>query len=184
MAIHRQRRADGQAGFTLIDLLFVVGLIGLLCSLAVPGLMRARGAAQAASALGSMRVIGSGQLSYAITCGLGFYSPDLPTLGVPPPASVDPFLPTDLSGGVTVIKGGYTLAMFGTPLPGAPPSCNGLGMGQTAPGFAVVADPLNPLENGRFFGMNADGTMYEHSASLAAVMPEAGPPPVGFAIKY
>ena len=41
----RTRRND--AGFTLIDMLFVVALIGLLASMAIPGLMKARGAAQA-----------------------------------------------------------------------------------------------------------------------------------------
>ena len=74
-----------EAGFTLIDMLFVVALIGLLATLAIPGLMRARGAAQSASALGTLRVVNSAQLSYAITCGLGFYSPDLPTLANKPP---------------------------------------------------------------------------------------------------
>jgi type II secretory pathway pseudopilin PulG len=180
----KTRMANGESGFTLIDVLFVIGLIGLLCSLAIPGLMRARGAAQAASALGTLRVVNSAQLSYAITCGLGFYAPDLPTLGIPPPGSVDPFLTGDLSSGVTVIKAGYNISLFGTPLPGAPATCNGLGLGQSAPGYAAVADPLNPLENGRFFGTNADGVMYEHSASLAGIMPEAGSPAAGFAIKY
>ena len=69
--------ARGESGFTLIDMLFVIALIGLLSTLAIPGLMRARGAAQSASALGSMKVVNSAQLSFAITCGLGFYSPDL-----------------------------------------------------------------------------------------------------------
>jgi prepilin-type N-terminal cleavage/methylation domain-containing protein len=72
----------GESGFTLIDMLFVIALIGLLSTLAIPGLMRARGAAQSASALGSMKVINSAQLSFAITCGVGFYSPELQTLGV------------------------------------------------------------------------------------------------------
>ena len=60
-----------ECGFTLIDMLFVIALIGLLSTLAIPGLMRARGAAQSASALGSMKVINSAQLSFAITCGVG-----------------------------------------------------------------------------------------------------------------
>jgi prepilin-type N-terminal cleavage/methylation domain-containing protein len=60
----RQRRND--AGFTLIDMLFVVALIGLLASMAIPGLMKARGAAQASSAIGTLRVVNSGELSYAI----------------------------------------------------------------------------------------------------------------------
>ncbi|MBA2301927.1 MAG: hypothetical protein H0W08_04770 [Acidobacteria bacterium] len=77
-------------------MLFVIALIGLLSVLALPGMMRARGAAQASSALGTMRAINSGQLSFAITCGLGFYAPDLPTLGVRPPASSDAFYRTAL----------------------------------------------------------------------------------------
>jgi hypothetical protein len=32
---------------------------------------------------------------------------------------------------------------------------------------------------GRFFGTNADGVIYEHNDSLAATMPEAGPPSSG-----
>ena len=49
------------AGFTLIDMLFVVGLIGVLASMAIPGMMKARGAAQAASALGTLRLINSAE---------------------------------------------------------------------------------------------------------------------------
>ena len=59
--------------------------------------MRARGAAQSASALGTIKVVNSAQLSFAITCGLGFYSPDFQTLGVKPPSSVEAFLPPELS---------------------------------------------------------------------------------------
>ena len=35
-------RGAREAGFTLIDMLFVVALIGLIASMAIPGLMRAR----------------------------------------------------------------------------------------------------------------------------------------------
>ena len=86
-----------EAGFSLIDMLFVVALIGLLATLAIPGLMRARGAAQSVSALGTLRVVSSAQLSFAITCGLGFYSPDFPTLAIKPPLAVDAYLPQELA---------------------------------------------------------------------------------------
>ena len=53
------RREDG---FTLIDMLFVVGLVGVLSSLAIPGMMRAKTAAQSASALGTVRVVRTTEL--------------------------------------------------------------------------------------------------------------------------
>ena len=42
--------------------------------MATPGLIRARASANSASALGSLRAINSAQISYAITCGVGFYA--------------------------------------------------------------------------------------------------------------
>ena len=172
-------RVTNQKGFTLIDMLFVVALIGLLATFAIPGLMRARGAAQSSSALGTLRVINSAQLSYAITCGLGFYAPDFPTLAVVPPGAVVAFLPADLASGPTFIKSGYNFSMAGTPVAGAPPTCNGLPAGTAAPAYAVVADQLDAAPIGRFFGTNADGVIYEDRTTLGATMPEQGPPPSG-----
>jgi len=183
MNARTRARRNGEAGFTLIDMLFVVALIALLCTLAIPGLMRAKGAAQISSALGTMRVVNSAQLSYAITCGLGFYSPDFTTLGKKPPGAVDAFLGPELTSGATFVKSGYNFSMAGTAHPGAPGTCNGLSAGSAAPGYAMVADPLDSTPPARFFGTNADGIIYEHSASLAATMPEGGAPPKGFPIK-
>ena len=184
--VHRQMRIPGddrrEAGFTLIDMLFVVALVGLLASLAIPGLMRARGAAQASSAIGTLRVVNSGELSFAITCGLGFYAPDLPTLGAPPPGSAEPFLNDDMTAAATFVKTGYNFSLAGTPLAGSPASCNGLPAGQSSPGYAAVADPLDPA-TAKYFGTNSDGVTYQHTASLAATMPESGPPPAGAAIQ-
>lgn len=184
MKVLGKRRARGDAGFTLIDMLFVVSLIGLLASLAIPGLMRARGAAQAASALATIRVVNSGELSFAISCGIGFYAADLPSLGIPPPGSADAYLDDVLTAGPTVMKSGYTISLAGTPMPSAPASCNGLAPGSTAPAYAAVGDPLDPSASvPRFFGTNSDGVIYEHTTTLSAVMPEAGAPPVGAPIK-
>ena len=159
-----------RAGFTLIDMLFVVALIGLLSTLAIPGLMRARGAAQSASALGTLRVVNSAQLSFAITCGLGFYSPDLPTLGddAARRRSTHSCAP-ELATGPTFIKSGYNFSMAGTPLPVRRRSCNGLTIGAAAPGYAIVADPLDATPPARASSAsNADGVIYEHTESLAA----------------
>jgi len=176
----KPRRSD--AGFTLLDMLFVVALIGLLASLAIPGLMKARGAAQSTSAIGTLRVLNSSELSFAITCGLGFYSPDLPTLGVAPPGSIEAFLPDEMTAGFTFIKSGYNFSLAGTGLAGAPASCNGLAAGQASPGYATVGDPLDPSV-ARYFGTNSDGVIFQHSASLAATMPEGGSPPAGSPIQ-
>ncbi len=184
MKVMRRSPSRGDAGFTLLDMLFVVSLIGLLCSLAIPGLMRARGAAQAASALGTIRVVNSAQLSFAISCGLGFYSADLPSLGVAPPGSTEAFLGNELTSGPTVVKSGYILSLAGTPAGGAPGPCNGLGAGTTAPAYAMVADPLDSGGGvPRFFGTNSDGVIFEATSTLSAVMPETGPPPIGQPIK-
>jgi prepilin-type N-terminal cleavage/methylation domain-containing protein len=177
-------RVNNEKGFTLIDMLFVVALIGLLSTLAIPGLMRARGAAQSSSALGTIRVVNSAQLSFAITCGLGFYSPDFPTLARKPPSAIDAYLAPELATGPTFMKSGYNFSMAGSALAGAPATCNGLGAGESAPGYAVVADQLDaPPTGGRFFGSNADGVIYEDSGSLGAIMPESGPPASGTPLK-
>ena len=180
MGTRTAARVGNQKGFTLIDMLFVIALIGVLSTLAIPGLMRARGAAQSSSALGTIRVVNSSQLSFAITCGLGFYSPDFPTLARRPPGSSESFLPSELASGPTFVKSGYNFSLAGTALAGAPATCNGLRAGLAAPGYAVVADQIDaPPTGGKFYGSNADGVIYQHTASLALLMPEVGAPSSG-----
>jgi type II secretory pathway pseudopilin PulG len=183
MAVHKAGSINGESGFTLIDLLFTCSLIALISTMAVPGLLRARGVAQSAAALGTMRVINSAQLSFAVTCGSGFYAPTLPTLGVIPPGGVSAFLPSDLSSGPSFTKQGYSYTMTGTAFSGAPASCNGLAADSAAPGYAATADPLDAQGNPRFFATNADGTIYENPTTFAGVMPESGPPPIGTPVK-
>lgn len=172
-------RHRSEAGFTLIDLLFVVALIGLLSTLAIPGLMRARSAAQSGSALATLRIVNSAQLSFAITCGLGFYAPDFPALGKIPKGASEAFLDPEMTGDVTFARSGYVFGMASTPVDGTPATCNGLEIGSTGPGYALVADPLDKAKPLRNFGTNADGVLYEHTEELGDVMPESGPPEVG-----
>jgi type II secretory pathway pseudopilin PulG len=165
-------------GFALIDVIFVCGIIGLLCSIAVPRLFMAKQSAGAASAVASMRVINSSQLTYALTCGAGFYAPNLSTLGTAPPGSREAFITASLGSADTITKSGYIIQMSAVPYPGSPGSCNGLGVGVAGQGFAAAADPTEPT-NPRFFATNASNIIYEHTASMFGVMPETGAPPVG-----
>jgi type IV pilus assembly protein PilA len=183
MLIHRAGSAKGESGFTLIDLLFTASLICTLCTMALPSLMRARGLAQSASAVGTVRVVNSSQLSFAVTCGSGFYSPDFVTLGIPPLNSPTGFLPPELSSGTSFVKQGYTFNMSGTVLAGAPATCNGKPVGSSAPGYRVTANPMDAVGNPLYYGSNADGTLYQHSATLAGLMPESGPPSAGTPVK-
>jgi type II secretory pathway pseudopilin PulG len=169
-------------GFAIIDLLFVCGIIGILSGIALPRLMVARGSAQAASAIASMRVINSAQLTFAITCGSGFYAPNLTALAKAPTGAADGFLKSDLGSANTVAKSGYTIQMSGTAFAGAPDTCNALGAGVTAQAFKAGADPLDPNST-RYFAINANGIIYEDRASLFPAMPEAAAPESGHTLQ-
>jgi len=169
-------------GFALIDLLFVCGIIGLLCSIALPRLLLARQAAGAASAIGSMRAINSAELTYALTCGNGFYAPKLTTLGIPPLGSNDPFITPGLSVQDQVNRSGYVIQIGANPFAAAPLACNGLAAGEAGQGYKAGADPNEPT-NSRFFATNAGGIIYEDTASMFGAIPEFGDPPSGHVLR-
>ena len=181
VAVKRRRRSS--SGFAIIDLLFVCGIISILSGIALPRLMMARGAAEAASAMGSLRVIGSGQVAFAITCASGFYEPSLTKLAQPPPGASDGFIKGDLGSADLIVKSGYQFQIFSTPYALAPNPCNNIGNGRTGLAFKVAADPLD-ANNTRFFGANAGNVIWEDNASLWAGMPESGDSPTGHPIKF
>ena len=169
-------------GFALIDLIFVCGVIGVLASMALPRLLLAKASAGSASAIGSMRTINSAQLTYALTCGNGFYAPNLSTLGTAPPGSNEPYIGAGLGAADVVNKSGYTIQLEAVGYAGAPAACNGLGAGQAGQGFRAAADPAG-ISNPRFFSTNANGVIFEDVSSLWAVMPEVGEPPSGHPLR-
>src|SRR5262245_13580147 len=167
-----------EAGFTLIDLLFVLGLIGVLSAIAFPRLLLARQSAGAASALGSLRSISSAELTFGLTCGGGFYAPSLPDLGTPPPGSPAAFLSPGMTTGASVTRSGYMVRLEGTPFPTAPASCNGLAAGVASQAYKAGADPLLP-DVPRYFAINSNNQIWEDRSSLFAAMPEVGEPAGG-----
>jgi type II secretory pathway pseudopilin PulG len=165
-------------GFALLDLIFVCGIIGLLCSIALPRLLLAKQAAGAASAIGSLRTINSSQLTFALTCGSGFYAPNLTSLGVPPPGSNEAFIAPSLSQADTVTRSGYIIRLDGTANASAPETCNGVPTGESVQSFKAAADSAEP-SNTRFFATNSNGLLWENNVSMWATMPEVGEPATG-----
>src|SRR5690349_8247821 len=141
-------------------------------------MLLAKQSAGAASAIGSLRTIHSAELTFALTCGAGFYAPNLTTLGRAPVGSREAFISSNLSTSNSVTRSGYVIEVDGTPFPGAPASCNGLAAGAAAQGWRAYADPTNS-ENKRFFGTNVNGAIWEHNASLSSTIPEVGEPTLG-----
>ncbi|HEY3973021.1 MAG TPA: prepilin-type N-terminal cleavage/methylation domain-containing protein [Candidatus Sulfotelmatobacter sp.] len=74
-------------GFSLIELLIVVAIILIIAAIAIPNLMRARMAANEASAVGSLAAIKSSEVTYTTAYPTVGFSPDIASLGGPPPCT-------------------------------------------------------------------------------------------------
>lgn len=169
----------GERGMTLVELLVMICIVCVLMLIGVVQLLRARARGYETSAVASLRVIAQGQITYSVACGRGGFAPDLVVLGRSVPGSTTPFVPTELSGSLTTMKGQYVFLV--RPATNGVPykvDCNGT---TNTTAYYASARPLTYGVSGgtQSFATSLNGVVWALNAASPPTEP-FGPPAAPF----
>jgi type IV pilus assembly protein PilA len=174
------RPVGGTRGFTLVELLIVIAIIGLLASIGMAVHRHARVRGGEASAITSLEAINQAQFAFAQACGQQRFAATLAALGTPMPTTGQGFLSPDMAAD-PLTKSGYLFTMTGTPVRDDSLTCLGQAGVET---YQATADPVTPGVSGsRFFGTNIDRVLYEDQVTFTGNMAESGAPGHGVELK-
>jgi type IV pilus assembly protein PilA len=155
-------------GFTLVELLVVVAVIGVVAAIATPGLLRSRIASNEAAAIGSLRSIIAAQQDFGVISN-GF-AMDLATLAGKCPGTSVPFISPDMSAN-GVLKSGYIFRVvpgLGA-VAGATIDCFG---NPTTSTYYATATPLTVGATGnRGFATNLSAAIWQDTTGAVPAEP-------------